>query len=122
MFEPTLETAQYYFGEQKRASFESEESIVEELVLYTTNDGELYRQKAQPIIQNLKRKRDKGDYDHELAIKLWEYLAEAGAQKYAQEFGSPDIPWHQMFPKNIRDSVAREFADHYMEELEQETE
>lgn len=90
---------------------------VRELVLYTTNDGDLYRQQVQPILANLRKKIKKGTYQPELALKLWMYLADSGAKKYAQEHGSPGFPWHKMFPTSVRRQVAKELQDSYEEEL-----
>jgi hypothetical protein len=59
----------------------------DELLLFIENDGDLYRQQAQPIMKNLARKMVKGNYSSTLAVKLWRYLADAGAQKYTREFG-----------------------------------
>lgn len=90
---------------------------VRELVLTITNDGDLYRQQVQPILANLRKKVKKGTYQPELALKLWMYLADSGAKKYAQEHGSPGFPWHKMFPTSVRRQVAKELQDSYEEEL-----
>lgn len=53
----------------------------------------------------------RGVYDHALAPKLWRYLADHGAKKYAEEYGgSFDVP--------TRNLVAQEMADHYRDEIE----
>jgi hypothetical protein len=89
-----------------------------ELHLYIINDGELYRGRAQAIIKNLRKKFLKGDYDQEKAYKAWSYLAEDGAKKYHKEFGSNGT-WSAMFPKAVRDEVAKELEDSYKEEVEE---
>jgi hypothetical protein len=58
-----------------------------ELYLFGSNDGELYRQQLRPIEINLKKKLDKGIYDSALAIKAWRHFADTCAKKYVQEFG-----------------------------------
>jgi hypothetical protein len=81
-----------------------------ELKLYIDNDGNLYRQQTTSILKNLATKRARGDYKHELAVKLFGYLVESGAKKYAKEFGSPDQPWHKMFDVATRKQVAEELT------------
>lgn len=88
-----------------------------ELVLYIENDGNLYRSQTQPIIKNLKLKQKKGKYNHNLAKKLWGYLADSGAKKYYKEHGSPSDKWFDMFPVSVRKEVATILADNYLEEI-----
>jgi len=89
-----------------------------ELELFIENDGQLYRQQYAPIIQNLMRKRNKGVYDFALSIKLFMYLADAGAKKYHAEFGSPGLPWNKAFPKATRMEVAKSLAESFLTEAE----
>jgi hypothetical protein len=103
---------------------------VDDLVLFTTNDGDLYRQQVKPIIENLAKKMAKDNYSASLAAKTWGYLAENGARKYAWEVARNRKPgtsyWHQqgadgngLFPKSARDVAAREMEQHYREEVEE---
>lgn len=87
--------------------------LVTELVLVITNDGDLYRSRITPIIRNLRRHRQQGKYDHEKALKLWSYLVDDYARKYAKEnnLNSRDITHAD------RHAVARELADHYHSEI-----
>ena len=87
-----------------------------ELKLFIDNDGDLYRRQTTYIQQNLSKKFVKGTYDHAKAVKLWMYLVEAGAKKYAKEF-SVGTDWHSMFPKNTRLTVAQALADDWQQEL-----
>lgn len=98
--------------------FESDESVARELKLFIDNDAELYRQRTMPIMKNLARKIRKGSYDSELAVKLWKYLADAGAKKYAREHGSPGVSWHDMFPVSVRMMVAKELAEDFDAEMD----
>lgn len=102
---------------------------VDDLVLFATNDGDLYRQSAKPIIENLAKKMAKGAYDPTAALKAWGYFVENGARKYAWEVARKRKPgtmgWYQqgvdgngLFPKSARDAAARDVAAHYAEELE----
>lgn len=85
-----------------------------ELAIYAINNADLYRQRTQPILKNLKLKIAKGKYDAALALKLWKYAADDAAQRYAKEFGGV---WHKLFSVADRKEAAKEIADHYAEEL-----
>lgn len=87
--------------EQKPA----DEAGARELQLFIDNDGTLYRQQFTPIVANLMKKRRKGTYDHEKAVKLFGHLAEAGAKKYAKESGG--TPWSALFDVPTRKLCAR---------------
>lgn len=81
-----------------------------ELKLYIDNDGDLYRRQTTSILKNLATKRARGEYKHDLAVKAFGYLTEAGAKKYAKEFGSPGQAWHQMFDAGTRKRAAEALA------------
>ena len=86
-----------------------------ELKLYIENDRDLYRQQIVPIIKNVQRKMKSGKYDHAQAPKLWMYLVDNGAKKYVKEFGGNV---KDMFPKDLRLSIANEFAIEYKAEID----
>ena len=86
-----------------------------ELKLYIEHDRDLYRQQIVPIIKNVQRKMKSGKYDHAQAPKLWLYLVDNGAKKYVKEFGGDD---KRDFPKDLRLSVANEFANEYKAEID----
>jgi len=88
---------------------------VRELQLFCENDGELYRQQVQPIEKNLTKRMQKGTYDHTKAVKLWGYLAENCAKKYAKQFAD-GRDWHKMFSTADRREVAKAFADSFRDE------
>jgi hypothetical protein len=88
-----------------------------ELALYISSDADLYRQQHLPGIKNLMRKRAAGKYDHNKAVKLFMYLTESGAKKYAKEYANAG-EWHQMFPPAVR----REAAESLVEDFEAEAE
>lgn len=90
--------------------FDNDHAAAQELKLFTENDGDLYRQTTTSILKNLATKKASGKYDHDLAAKLFMYLAEAGAKKYAQEFGGV---WHAMFPMGVRKEIAGEWRDEF---------
>ncbi len=91
---------------------------VRELVLFIVNDGDLYRQRTQPILANLAKKVRKGTYDAKKAVKLWGYLADAGAQSYTKQFGSPGGSSYGNFDKKTRMAAAAELQSEYQEALD----
>lgn len=87
-----------------------------ELKLFMDNDRDLYRQK-ESILKNIERKLKSGKYDHSMAPKLWMYWVESGAKKYIKDFGTSSDTMKDMFPKNLRQELAQEFADENLEEI-----
>ena len=81
-----------------------------ELEQYIDNDADLHRQQHASILKNLATKKARGQYKHALAVKLFGYLVESGAKKYAKAFGSPNQPWHKMFDVPTRKRVAEELT------------
>ena len=88
----------------------------EELYLYIENTGTLYRQ-LESIIENIKRKAKKGNYDHKRAPKLWRYLVDNGAKSYAKEHAGGVKDAARIFPGKVRDNVAQVFADEYLDRI-----
>ena len=95
-----------------------DEDAAEELQLYIVNDADLYRQQHVPIHKNLATKKVRSQYDHDLAVKAFGYLVEAGAKKYASEHGSPGQPWNKMFDVPTRKLVAEDLARTFETEFE----
>jgi hypothetical protein len=89
-----------------------------ELKLYIDNDAQLHKAQHVPILKNLSIKKVRSQYKHDLAVKLFGYLVESGAKKYAKEFGSPDQPWHKMFDVPTRKRVAEELTRDFEGEFE----
>jgi len=94
-----------------------DEHAVHDLKLYIDNDSQLHKQRV-PILKNLATKKVRSQYKHDLAVKLFGYLVEAGAKKYAKEFGSPGQPWHKMFDVPTRKRVAEELTRDFEGEFE----
>ena len=92
----------------------ADEHMVDELVLYISNDGQLYQSRVIPIVKNLHKKVQKGVYNPELAVKLWKYLADAGAQKYGKEFDMQGA-----ISVATRVEVAKKLRDEYEELVQQ---
>ena len=89
-----------------------------ELKLFIDNDGDLHRRQGTSILKNLATKKVRSQYKHDLAVKLFGYLVESGAKKYAKEFGSPGQPWHKMFDVPTRKRVAEELTRDFEGEFE----
>ena len=88
------------------------QDLADELELIATNDGDLYRRQYMPIIKNLMRKRAKGVYDHNLAIKLWRYRFDRVAK---QEAG----PMARIkFPGLVRNMAAKKIADDELQKMD----
>lgn len=96
----------------------SDNMNADELAMFIINDGDLYRQNIQPVLKNLAKKIKKGVYDPEKALKLWQYSAQWGAQKYTKEFGIRGTNGsYGMFSPHDRREAAKQLAAHYEEEL-----
>ena len=92
---------------------EASEDGAQELFLYATNDGRLYRQRIEPIINNLHRKYKKGIFDDELAVKAFMYVADDANKRYEKEFG-------ENFNVPTRELCARKLLDYYEEDIKGE--
>lgn len=101
----------------KRTIKESaDDEAITELRLFIDNDADLYKRQTTPMIDNVKRKIKNGKYDKNKAPKLWMYLVDNGAKKYAKEYSKPS-DWNVIFPKNVRQKVAYDLAEYYFEEI-----
>jgi hypothetical protein len=86
-----------------------------DLELYINNDSQLHQGQHKSILKNLATKKVRSQYKHDLAVKLFGYLVEAGAKKYAKEFGGV---WHQLFPVPTRKAVAEVLTKSFEAEFE----
>lgn len=85
---------------------------VSELVLYIKNDSQIYNRCTMAVVKNLARKKSKGVYDKDLAVKAFEYVAKEGANKYTKEFGGT-------FNPATRNAVAKELLNEYEDYIEE---
>lgn len=65
-------------------------------------------------LANLKRKSEKGKYNHALAVKAFENLMNFASMKYSREEG---YSRENLFDVPTRKHAARELADHYKDEV-----
>lgn len=85
-----------------------------ELDLFIENEGRLAAKK-ESILTNLLRKLKSDSYNHSQAPKLWMYLVDEGAKMYAKEMGSGIGDAKNLFPKELRESLAKDMADNELE-------
>ena len=88
-----------------------DEQAATELVMFIENESDLSpdgpQGQGQSVRMNALRKWRNGTYDSTLGVKLFEYLAESGAKRYAKEFASPK-EWNTMFNPATRHEAARQ--------------
>ena len=103
---------------------ESGTDDVDELFTYIINDSELYRGIVQSTINNMQRKFRKGDYDPDLAVKAFLYVADAGIKKWNDEIRSSEDKAKNgaklVFPKDTRIELATALRDYYDEQIKED--
>jgi hypothetical protein len=89
-----------------------DEQAATELVMFIENESDLSpdgpQGQGQSVRMNALRKWRNGTYDSTLGVKLFEYLAESGAKRYAKEFGSSPKEWNTMFNPATRHEAAKQ--------------
>lgn len=81
-----------------------------ELFLYATNDGNLYRGMISAVLNNLEKKIAKGVYDKEKAVDAWYNVATEASNKYNKDFG-------YRFSVADRFTAAVDMAEYYEEQI-----
>lgn len=81
-----------------------------ELFLYATNDGNLYRGMISAVLDNLEKKIAKGIYDREKAVDAWFNVATEASNRYYKNFG-------YRFTVTERFTAAVEMAEYYEEQI-----
>lgn len=100
----------------KNLSKPVDKDLVRDLTLIIENDGDIYRRFTTPVINNLKRKKAKGQFDEELAVQAFVHVVEnALRQPYFYRYYSYDIKTVSV-PE--RYAVAKELLDGVMDEIE----
>ena len=100
----------------KNLSKAVDKDLVRDLTLIIENDGDIYRRFTTPVINNLKRKKAKGQFDEELAVQAFVHVVEnALRQPYFYRYYSYDIKTVSV-PE--RYAVAKELLDGAMDEIE----
>lgn len=96
-----------------------DEVYAQEIFLFGTNDGDLYRQRTTYMIDNLAKKYAAGKYDRVAALKLWKVWADEAAKRYAKEY----VPDARGYVVNVptRQLIAEKAEDYYLEHVKQES-
>lgn len=84
-----------------------------ELELYIENDGRLYDSHVKPVIRNQEGHLNRGRWNLKDSIRGWMHVVDAGAKKYAKDFGGV---WHKTFSASTRREVAKRFAKGFAED------
>jgi hypothetical protein len=92
-------------------------AAADDLSLYIKDEVTLQKQKNS-IIKSIIGKKSSDTYDHTKAPALWDLLVVAGAKSYVKEFGG-DVD--TLFPREVRQTVAVQFANEYNAEIESGT-
>ncbi len=100
-----------------------DEQAAHELVLFIENESDLSPDgpsgQGRSVLLNALRKWRSGTYDSTRAVQLFAYLAEAGAKRYAKEFGSSEKEWSTMFTPATRHEAARQLEASFRNSAEQ---
>lgn len=112
----------HHFAVNARAQAAAVDShAATELVLFIENTADLAlegpRGQGHSVLLNALRKWRKGTYEPALAVRLFEYLAESGAKRYAHEFDHASR-WSEIFNPATRRDVARQLEESFRNSAE----
>ncbi len=92
-----------------------------ELVMFIENEADLSPDgpsgQGHSVLLNALRKWRKGAYDPVLGVRLFEYLTETGAKRYAREFDHR-TRWAEMFNPATRREAARQLEESFRASVE----
>ena len=91
--------------------------LVDEVRDFIVNEECLNNQK-ESIIKNIIRRKKKGTYVRELAVKLWMYLVINGAKKYRDLYCHESLTWYDLLPIPERNAVARMLTNEFEQEID----
>ena len=94
---------------------EDNEMRASEIASQASNDSELYRRQIQPIIKNLGRKKFKGVYNKDLAVKLFRYAVDNKVKEIAQRKNMPS----RMIPGSVRNDAASQMLSSFSSEIDE---
>lgn len=104
-------------GTKPKHREQADEHAANELVMYIENTADLSPDgpsgQGRSVLLNALRKWRKGTYDPALAVRLFEYLVESGAKRYAVEFGSSPGEWGTMFNPATRYEAAKQLEESF---------
>ena len=94
---------------------EEQEMRASEIASQASNDSELYRRQIQPIIKNLGRKKFKGVYNKDLAVKLFRYAVDNKVKEIAQRKNMSS----RMVPGAVRNDAASQMLSSFSSEIDE---
>ena len=94
---------------------EEQEMRASEIASQASNDSELYRRQIQPIIKNLGRKKFKGVYNKDLAVKLFRYAVDNKVKEIAQQKNMSS----RMIPGAVRNDAASQLLSSFSSEIDE---
>ena len=94
---------------------EEQEMRASEIASQASNDSELYRRQIQPIIKNLGRKKFKGVYNKDLAVKLFRYAVDNKVKEIAQQKNMSS----RMIPGAVRNDAASQMLSSFSSEIDE---
>ena len=94
---------------------EDNEMRASEIASQASNDSELYRRQIQPIIKNLGRKKFKGVYNKDLAVKLFRYAVDNKVKERAQTKNMSS----RMIPGSVRNDAASQMLSQFSSEIDE---
>ena len=103
------------FLNQFKTVKEENEMRASEIASQASNDSELYRRQIQPIIKNLGRKKFKGVYNKDLAVKLFRYAVDNKVKEIASRKGIPS----RMIPGSVRNDAASSMLSSFSSEIDE---
>ena len=94
------------------------EHKVEELVTFAENNADIFKTRLGPMTKNLKRKRDNGSYDSDLAVKAFRFVVDDTArmifeQNEGQLAGKKYSSHFDMFPREVREKASIKMRDEF---------
>jgi hypothetical protein len=95
----------------------NDNDTIDEIKLYLENDGQIYAQYIIPVINGLAKKKVKGTFDKQLAIKAFKSTIEFSLKKYTKEFCSINDKWYNLLNVNDRTILASYLLSDYNELL-----
>lgn len=111
----------HHFAVNARAQAAVDSHAATELVLFIENTADLSPDgphgQGRSVLLNALRKWRKGTYEPAPAVRLFEYLADSGAKRYAREYDHPSR-WSEMFNPATRREVARQLEESFRNSAE----
>jgi hypothetical protein len=87
---------------------ELREHAINNLVLFITNDGDMYRRYLVPTYETNLKRMARGKYSKAKAQKAFEQIVEAGGRKYAREFGVSTHAVYRNQKSKVKPAAAKE--------------